>query len=220
MLEKLEAVGAYVHTAPLGVDDLAQCAGLFDGLENGQPGKRITSTTLRQVSAVAEVMPIVEKHLGSGAKPVRGTLFDKRADRNWALGWHQDRTIAVKARREVAGFGPWTVKQGICHVAPPVALLASMLTVRIHIDPVDSDNAPLQIAPGSHRLGLVSEADIPSVVERCGSFECLADSGDIWVYSTLILHASARASVARRRRVLQIDFSAETLPGGLEWATA
>jgi hypothetical protein len=51
--------------------------------------------------------------LGAGCRPVRAILFDKTRAMNWALGWHQDRTIAVAARIEVEGFGPWTVKNGI-----------------------------------------------------------------------------------------------------------
>jgi len=220
MLEGLKTIGAHVCTGMLEAADLSQCAELFDDLDQRRAGKRITSTGLGRITAVQKLGPVVDHYLGSQARPVRATLFDKRADRNWALGWHQDRTIAVKVRREVAGFGPWTVKHGICHVAPPVSLLASMLTVRVHVDAVDEQNAPLLISPGSHEIGLIEEAAIPAVVERCGSFKCLARAGDVWLYSTLILHASERASIARRRRVLQIDFSAEALPGALEWATA
>ena len=32
-----------------------------------------------------------------------------------------------------------------------------------------------------------------------------------------ILHASNAAETPRRRRVLQIDYSADDLPGGLQW---
>ena len=36
-------------------------------------------------------------------------LFDKTPASNWALSWHQDRTIAAKQRADVEGFCPWTV---------------------------------------------------------------------------------------------------------------
>jgi hypothetical protein len=45
----------------------------------------------------------------------------------------------------------------------------------------------------------------------------MADAGDIWLYATPILHASASALEPGHRRVLQIDFAAEELPGGLAW---
>lgn len=156
-------------------------------------------------------------HLGHAANPVRAILFDKSATMNWALGWHQDRTIAVRDRIDTPGFGPWTLKSGIRHVAPPQALLDRMLTLRIHLDPVDADNAPLLIAPGSHRHGRVAEGDVAALVTRYGTHACLAARGDIWLYATPILHASDAAKNPRRRRVLQLDYSADALPGGLAW---
>jgi hypothetical protein len=36
-----------------------------------------------------------------------------RSREDWALGWHQDRTIAVMERVEADGLGPWTVKSGL-----------------------------------------------------------------------------------------------------------
>lgn len=155
--------------------------------------------------------------LGPAARPVRAILFDKSAATNWALGWHQDRTIAVRARAEVPGYGPWSTKQGLLHVEPPFALIGAMVTLRVHLDAVPKDNAPLLIAPGSHRLGRVPESEVASAVERCGTAMCIAESGDVWVYSTPILHASAASSARRHRRVLQIDYTTAELPGGLEW---
>jgi hypothetical protein len=160
---------------------------------------------------------VVTELRGAVAKPVRAILFDKSPQTNWGLGWHQDRTIAVRARCEVAGFGPWTVKRGMLHVAPPVELLERMLTIRVHLDDVPADNAPLQIAPGSHRLGRIAEEDIAGVVQQCGVRECLAEAGDVWLYATPILHASEASRKPARRRVLQVDYAVEALPGGMEW---
>jgi hypothetical protein len=155
--------------------------------------------------------------IGAAARPVRAILFDKTATANWSLGWHQDRTIVVAERCEVEGYGPWTVKAGLLHVAPPFELLARMITLRVHLDAVTGDNAPLMVAPGSHRAGRVTEEDIDTVVVACGVATCLADRGDVWLYATPILHASDAAIIPSRRRVLQIDYAAEALPGGLEW---
>lgn len=155
--------------------------------------------------------------LGPTARPVRAILFDKSAATNWALGWHQDRTIVVRQRAAVPGYGPWSTKQGLLHVEPPLDLFASMVTLRLHLDAVPADNAPLLIAPGSHRLGRVPEAEIAAAVARCGTATCLAEAGDIWIYSTPILHASSASSTNGHRRVLQVDYSAAELAAGLEW---
>lgn len=156
--------------------------------------------------------------LGRPARPVRAIAFDKSPHTNWALGWHQDRTINVAARAEVAGYGPWTVKQGHHHVQPPFALIERMLTLRIHLDPVTSDNAPLEIALGSHRAGLIAEPRIPDIVAASEICACFAEPGDVWVYATPILHASRRSASTGPRRVLQVDYSADSLPAPLDWA--
>jgi len=160
---------------------------------------------------------IASEVLGQEARPVRAILFNKSAETNWALGWHQDRTICVKERRDTPGFGPWTVKAGMVHVAPLIELLAGMVTLRAHLDVVPATNAPLMIAPGSHRLGRIPESQISAVVNKCGTSICAADAGDVWLYSTPILHASDAATFPRSRRVLQVDYAAASLPDGLEW---
>lgn len=160
---------------------------------------------------------IAADRLGPAAVPVRAVLFDKTPRANWSLGWHQDRTVAVRERHDVPGFGPWSIKAGVRHVEPPFAVIEAMVTLRIHLDPVPADNAPLLIAPGSHRLGRVAEPDIATAVEQCGTVACLAERGDVWSYATPILHASAASTGHARRRVLQVDYSAAELTPPLIW---
>lgn len=155
--------------------------------------------------------------LGASAKPVRAILFNKSPEANWSLAWHQDRTICVRERCEVPGFGPWTVKSGLIHVAPPFDVLTRMVTLRAHLDDVPTTNAPLLISPGSHLDGRVAVDDIEKVVALRGTAACVAEAGDLWLYATPILHASDKAAIPANRRVLQVDYAAEELPGGLEW---
>ena len=68
--------------------------------------------------------------LGASARPVRAILFNKSPETNWSLAWHQDRTICVKEKREVPDYGPWSMKSGMVHVAPPFDLLTRMVTLR------------------------------------------------------------------------------------------
>jgi hypothetical protein len=103
------------------------------------------------------------------------------------------------------------------HVEPPPAVQAAMVTLRVHLDAVDQANAPLLVAPGSHRLGRIAQADIAGVVQCCGAVSCIATRGDVWAYSTPILHASEASTRPRRRRVLQVDYASEELPGKLRW---
>jgi ectoine hydroxylase-related dioxygenase (phytanoyl-CoA dioxygenase family) len=160
---------------------------------------------------------VAAQALGPQARVVRAIFFDKSRTKNWGLAWHQDRTVNVEQKIEVPGFGPWTNKCGILHVSPPTDLLARMVTLRVHLDDVDDENAPLLIAPGSHLRGRVPEGELERVVAECGTYVCTAKAGDVWQYRTLIVHASERAREPKRRRVLQLDYAAEELPNGLRW---
>ncbi|MEE3626195.1 phytanoyl-CoA dioxygenase family protein [Nitrospirillum sp. BR 11752] len=211
--------GAERHPGLLSPVDLARLIQVLSDVPPVRAGARLHGIAGLGafLNADGPVGRLAVSALGLDARPVRAILFDKTADSNWALGWHQDRTIAVAARVEVPGYGPWSVKDGLVHGAPPPDLLAGMVTLRVHLDPVDADNAPLLVAPGSHRLGRVAEGQVADTVRRCGQVACLAEAGDVWLYATLILHASAAATRPRHRRVLQVDYAAGDLPGGLRW---
>lgn len=209
----LEEDGA-AHLPGAAAPFLVRLEALLAGLPADQAGIR-----LHGIPSLGKILGEIGRSVAQLAdrRPVRAILFDKSEAANWALGWHQDRTIAVKARADVPGYGPWSVKAGRQHVEPPFALIEAMRTIRVHLDPVDQANAPLLIAPGSHRLGRIPEAEIEATVARCGTARCLAERGDIWLYATPILHASAAASAPKRRRVLQVDYSADILPHPLRW---
>lgn len=201
------------------IGSLAALAALFAEHPPAAAGTRLfDSVRLRDLLAAENpIAGLAVRLLGREARPVRAILFDKSATANWALGRHQDRVIAVRSRAHVPGFGPWSVKRGVHHVAPPWPVLAAMRTLRIHLDAVTPDNAPLLVVPGSHRLGIVPEPEIMDAVERSGSRPCLAAAGDVWAYATPILHASAPSESGQHRRVLQIDYTAVDLPAGLNW---
>ncbi len=160
---------------------------------------------------------IAEGFLGNKAQPVRAILFDKTPSSNWALGWHQDRTIAVRKKTALPNFGPWSVKSGIDHVEPPFQFIEKMVTLRAHLDACDTNNAPLLILPGSHQLGRIPVEEISDLVIHHQIRACLANAGDIWAYATSIIHASKAAEHPTHRRVLQVDYSVQKLPDGLEW---
>jgi Phytanoyl-CoA dioxygenase (PhyH) len=211
--------GALRLSGVLDASDLRRLQEAIGGLPLDQAGIRLQGLpALRPfLTSPGPIWKVAAFVLGVAAQPVRAILFDKTALTNWGLPWHQDRTIAVTHRVDVDGFGPWTVKAGLLHVAPPYDVLAGMVTLRVHLDAVPESNAPLLIAPGSHLLGRIPETELKSIVQTCGVAVCVAEAGDIWLYSTPIVHSSEAASVPARRRVLQVDFSAADLPDGLNW---
>lgn len=191
----------------------------FAALPTSRPGVRIGEGLQLKpfLDKAGSIGAIAASVLGDEARPVRAILFDKTAERNWALGWHQDRTIVVEDRIDTDGYGPWTVKSGLIQVEPPFEVLERMVTLRVRLDAVDERNAPLRVVPGSHRLGRLPEAEIARVATMFGEKLCFAERGYIWLYATLIVHASLAADPPRRRRVLQVDYSADGASGPLAW---
>ncbi len=121
---------------------------------------------VRDLARSAEIRALTEPILGPNCFAVRGIWFDKTPDANWKVVWHQDLSIAVKEKREIAGFGPWSQKAGAVHVQPPVEILEKMLTVRLHLDDCDAQNGPLKVLAGTHRLGRLSAAQIAAEREK------------------------------------------------------
>jgi ectoine hydroxylase-related dioxygenase (phytanoyl-CoA dioxygenase family) len=155
--------------------------------------------------------------MGAAARAVRILYFDKTPEMNWAVPWHQDRTIAVTDRVDVAGFAPWSVKGGIHHVEPPEAILRGMVALRLHLDDCGVDNGPLMAVRGSFRLGRVPATQIRRHADTGSILVCCADAGDLVAMRGLTIHASLRASRPGHRRVLHIDFSTAHLPDVLQW---
>jgi hypothetical protein len=157
--------------------------------------------------------------IAPGAIAVRAILFDKSGLANWTVPWHQDRSIAVRERVNVPGFGPWSKKAGVVHVQPPLEILQQMLTFRFHLDPCGSDNGPLRVIGGTHHL-ILDQRDIEASVAASEATVCATARGGLVVMRPLLLHASSPARRPAHRRVVHVEFGPPTLPAGLHWAMA
>jgi len=219
--QKFHADGFAFVRALLSVSDVDHLRkALTPLLKTGRAGVR---NLLRESSAVAElslsegVLSIVGELAGTTPFPVRGLLFDKTPRVNWRVAWHQDLTVAVNMRAEVAGFGPWSIKKGVVHAQAPVSVLERMLTVRIHLDDADETNGALQVIPGSHRFGKLDDAAIDRATVAGSTTICAVRAGDVLIMRPLLLHASSPAPVPNHRRVIDIEYATELLPAPLEW---
>lgn len=153
--------------------------------------------------------------LGPRMGLVRALYFDKPPGQSWALPWHKDMTIAVKANAlPTTHFRKPTTKAGVPHVEGSEAVLASMLTARIHLDEVNDENGPLKVVPGSHLGGKsMTLADAPVRTLH-------AKAGDVLLIRPLVAHCSnrSRPETERHRRILHLEFAASAeLPDGYEW---
>jgi ectoine hydroxylase-related dioxygenase (phytanoyl-CoA dioxygenase family) len=102
----------------------------------------------------ADLLGIAREILGEDSFPFRATLFDKSATANWLVVWHQDTALPLKERREMAGWGPWPVKNGVQYAHAPASALEQVVALRVHLDDSTSENGPLRVLPGTHTLGV------------------------------------------------------------------
>ena len=206
----------------LAIDVIEQIRTMLDALRRDRANVRnvlAPAPRIRELLRQNGVFELAEELLAGEPRLTRAILFDKKPGENWAVGWHQDVTIAVLRRSEVPGFAGWSVKEGITHVHPPVDVLQQMITVRLHIDDCADDNGPLQVLPASHLHGRLSDHRI-SQWSRHPAVTCVAVTGSAILMRPLLLHKSSPAKAPSHRRVLHLEFAVAELPGGLEWNVA
>jgi hypothetical protein len=209
--------GVAILEKVLGPDDLRRMGGAFSG-GAGQRHGTLAPGLLRWIEDVTCLPEVVVRLTGKRHRLVRAIAFDKTPAANWFVPWHQDRTIAVLHRADVAGFEHWSLKDGMVHVEAPAALLGDMVTLRVHLDDCVESNGPLEVLPGTHRSGKLARPEIARLVRAEGSRACLAERGDVLGMRPLLLHRSQRAAVPGRRRVLHLEFAATALPPPLRWS--
>lgn len=172
---------------------------------------------LRAVAEYPAIRGIVGKVLGPEAFVVRATLFDKTGSANWKVPWHQDVTVAVRDRKDVDGYSPWSIKNGVLHVQSPSHVLERMVTVRVHLDDCPASNGPLRVMRGTHRLGRLNQNNVDGFIDESTAVCCEVAAGAALIMRPLLLHASSASATPSHRRVLHFDFAAGELDGGLRW---
>jgi len=215
-----------IHVRVLGFDILPKVLTLGEvhelietlGDSNG-PGKRglLDIPVVAALATSSRLVDLVRPCVPGTPRPVRALYFDKSPDTNWSVSWHQDVTLAVKARAEVEGFGPWSLKDGVPHVHAPAKLLERMLTIRLHLDDCDETNGTLHVLIGSHQFGRATPAEIEHLRQECPEYICRVPAGGAMCMRPLLLHCSKRSESDRHRRVLHIEYAGFDLPPPLDW---
>ncbi|MEM9478212.1 MAG: phytanoyl-CoA dioxygenase family protein [Verrucomicrobiota bacterium] len=183
--------------------------------EIGQTCVRGIATKSEKIAELSQ-LPEMTNLLPSGHSLVRSILFDKTPSQNWPVGWHQDQTVAVSGMVTTEGYTAWTKKDGFFQVRPPLELLESMTTLRIHLDEAGADNGPLRVVPGSHLGGIKNKSGDNSLNSH---FECHCHSGDVLRMRPLLVHSSKRATIPHHRRIIHLEFAnRDALSQNLEWA--
>lgn len=160
---------------------------------------------------------LIAEVLGTEAGLVRVLYFDKPPEQTWALPWHKDLLIAIRdGSQQQPGFSRPRPRAGVLHTEPPVEVLQSMLTLRIHLDPMTDKNGPLEVLSGSQKTGK------ELVVDGFQREQITSQAGAVFMMRPLLVHASGRSipNSTAHRRVLHLEFSGiPKLPHEVQWHT-
>jgi ectoine hydroxylase-related dioxygenase (phytanoyl-CoA dioxygenase family) len=192
-------------------------------LERSRAGARhlLGIPAIASLARHPRLLALASRALGGAARPFNGTLFDKSQQANWHVAWHQDTALPLRERREVAGWGPWSVKGGVPYAHTPAGALSRVLALRVHLDDSTGLNGPLRVLPGTHTLGVLSDDQIRTLAARLPAVECTVPRGGVVAMRPLLVHSSSKMSVAASRRVIHIEYAVSVgLEAGLELRVA
>lgn len=163
---------------------------------------------------------LAKEILGRDAIPFRATLFDKSPRSNWLVAWHQDKSLPLRQKQDVVGWGPWSVKEGVVYAQAPGRFLRQILALRLHLDDSTIENGPLRVLPGTHLMDVLDDA-IHQLAADSTAVDCVVPVGGVLAMRPLILHASSKSRTEHPRRVLHIEYAPSlVLQDGLELAIA
>jgi hypothetical protein len=176
----------------------------------GEPGVDALARDSRMADIASRV-------LGTAAIPFRATFFDKSREANWLVVWHQDTALPMRRRHDTPGWGPWSRKAGILYAHAPASALERVVALRVHLDDSTPGNGPLRVLPGSHRLGVLTDAAMAELKSRLPAVDCVVPAGGVLVMRPLIVHSSSKSTSAAPRRVLHIEYAGSlTIEEGVE----
>ena len=223
MIEGLRAEvtdhGYWIVANVLGVDETEALRSAVETLPRGRAGTRdvLNHPDVRRLAADPRLAGLAKTFLTRPAIPFKATLFDKSADSNWLVTWHQDLALPIRRQVDAPDWGPWTEKGGRLHAIAPAAALQSVIALRVHLDDSFAENGPLRVLPGTHRLGRIPDDRIAVLARETDPAECLVHAGGVIAMRPLLLHASSKSTTAAPRRVIHIEYACETMfDGGIE----
>jgi len=184
-------------------------------------GVRNLEKKFQSISKLAKdeaILSIARNLLNNQVSLVRAIFFDKIPDKNWYVTWHQDKTVTLNKKIVLEGWGPWSLKDEVHHVQPPVSVLNSMVTFRLHIDSSDENNGCLKVIPGTHKHGILKQKEIDELVLDANVVPCIVEAGDAVIMRPHILHSSSKCKEPNHRRVVHLEYSSYELPDEASWA--
>ncbi len=193
-------------------------------LRHGRAGARnaLRIESVRDLAVDSKLIKLAGSVLGGEAVPFRATFFDKSAEANWLVVWHQDTALPLRERRVVKGWGPWSVKEGVVCAHAPAYALEQVLAIRIHLDDSNEENGSLRVLPQTHTLGVLSDDETHELAKKIPPVDCHVAAGGVLLMRPLLVHSSSKTkSDAAHRRVLHIEYAASlSFADGIELYTS
>lgn len=192
-------------------------------LRHSRAGIRHLMANAHVASLASDIrlLEIAREILGSEAFPFRATPFDKSQDANWLVVWHQDTALPLRSCKEMPGWGPWSVKEGINYAHAPTHALNRVIALRVHLDDSIEQNGPLRVLAGTHKLGVLTDEEVFRLSTQTPATDCLATRGSVLAIQPLLIHSSSKSQNELPRRVLHIEYATSVSIGdGLELAVA
>jgi phytanoyl-CoA dioxygenase PhyH len=85
-----------------------------------------------------------------------------------------------------------------------------VVALRLHLDDSLSQNGPLRILPATHKIGVLSDEEAHNFACRIAPIECTVRAGGLLAMRPLIVHASSKSLCIAPRRVLHIEYAANS----------
>ena len=123
--------------------------------------------------------------------------------------WHQDTALPLLEKKELDGWGPWSLKDGVTYVHAPASALEQILAVRLHLDDSNLNDGPLRVLPGTHRSGVLTDDQMRQLSETVDSVDCTVPRGGAVLMRPLVVHASSKSTCEEPRRVIHIEFAVQ-----------
>ena len=191
------------------MERLAHALSIAD-VERTKAGARhvLDVPAVRSVAGDHRLMALASEFLGPAPVAFRATLFDKSPAANWLVVWHQDTALPLSHRVDVPGWGPWSVKAGVLYAHAPARALEQVVALRVSLDDSTAANGPLRVLPDTHRLGVLTDAQIAELARDATPVECVTPAGGVVAMRPLTIHASSKSTDAAPRRVLHLEYAA------------
>jgi hypothetical protein len=210
--ERVSSAGFAIIPEVLSECEIADLKSMLDRSElpRSRAGMRhaMRNATVAALARDSRLMAMAQEVLGRAALPFRATLFDKSRTSNWLVVWHQDTALPLCERREVPGWGPWSIKHGVNYAHAPASALEQVLALRLHLDDSIAENGPLRVLPGTHSLGVLSDEALRDLSIQIEAIDCTVPRGGILAMRPLVVHSSSKSQSNVPRRVLHMEYAA------------